>query len=129
VTPGETITVTGKQFKGNVDVLLRLYPASDPDVTTLTKSVHTNGANGSFTTTITMPLTVTESQILTADGLAGCPADPIQIFISAPTGTGTGPHTPAMTGVDVALLIAAAGALIGAGVVFTRGGRRRATHS
>jgi hypothetical protein len=34
-----------------------------------------------------------------------------------------------MTGVDVALLSAAALALIGAGVLFTRGGRRKSIHS
>jgi hypothetical protein len=134
VNPGESITVTGKDFKAGSAVHLTLYPQSDPS-----KKKHypaiTASSGGTFTDTIVLPSTARGNQVLVSDGIAsGCPADPIQIDVlgagsSASSGGSSTP--PAVTGVDIALLTAIAAALVGAGVVFTRGGRqrRRAAHS
>jgi hypothetical protein len=134
VNPGDKITVTGQGFDPGATVALTLYPKSDPSAVQTIKTV-TASSKGKFRTFITMPLDAVGNQILTANGNAQCPADPVQIFVKgagasgSPTGTGSNPGTPAMTGVDVALLIVAAGVLLGAGVIFTRGGRRRASHT
>ena len=124
--PGQTITVTGEEFQSNVQVTITMTPYG------ITLAKVTTDSNGKFSTGITMPLDARGDQLIHANGPGKvCPADPIQITVSggAPgggsggAGGGTG-GPPAMTGVDVALLVGVALALLGAGVLFTRGGRR-----
>jgi hypothetical protein len=138
--PGQTISVTGKEFQANVTVRLYLTPSADypgtvsaakPAGSSVLLASVTTDANGTFSADVTMPLDARGHQILSADGPGKvCPADPIQINVSAGAGGGSsapggGGGPPAMTGVDVALLIGVALALLAAGVLFTQGGRRK----
>jgi hypothetical protein len=125
VRPGQTITVTGEQFQSNVQVSIRMTPYG------ITLATITTDSDGKFSTGVTMPLDARGHQLIHADGPGKvCPADPIQIIVSGgaggggSTGTGGTGGPPAMTGVDVALLVGVALALLAAGVLFTRGGRR-----
>ncbi len=122
---GEAIAVTGANFKPNVTVTLKLTPADEIVGTPRTD------ADGKFSTTITMPADSEGNQLLSAVGEPKvCPADPIHLVVSgnggsSSSGGGGGGQPPAMTGLDVALLIGIALALLGAGVLFTRGGKHR----
>lgn len=123
--PGQTITVTGEDFQSNVQVTLRMTPYG------ITLARVTTDSDGKFSAGVTMPLDARGNQLIHADGAGKvCPADPIQITVKGSagggsTGTGGTGGPPAMTGVDVALLVGVALALLAAGVLFTRGGRRR----
>jgi hypothetical protein len=123
--PGQTITVTGEEFQANAQVTLTMTPYG------ITLAKVTTDSNGKFSTGVTIPLDARGHQLIHANGPGKvCPADPIQITVSGgaggggSTGTGGTGGPPAMTGVDVALLVGVALALLGAGVLFTRGGRR-----
>ena len=80
---------------------------------------------------VIIPLDARGNQLIKTDAPGKvCPADPIQIVVSG-GGTGGGGSNPpgsgqppAMTGVDIALLGGVAVALIAAGVLFARSGRR-----
>jgi len=127
VNPGESITVTGKDFDPNQVVTLTLTPASNGTGVVKHYGPVNADSKGAFTLEIVMPLKSTGNQILASDGIqAGCPADPIQITIGGTQGGGSQP--PAHTGVDIALMVGVAAILLAAGVLFTRSGmRRRAT--
>lgn len=130
---GESITVTGTHFDPNSTVRLELRP---PGSTLGT--AHSN-AQGQFSIGVTMPANASgRHDIVAVGGNAapgpGCPADPSQALDIQSTGGasssgGPGPNGggggPAMTGVDIAGLIAAALALLGVGYLVNRGGRRR----
>ncbi|MBN9620294.1 MAG: hypothetical protein J0H43_11280, partial [Actinobacteria bacterium] len=117
--PGESITVTGAHFDPNSTIALKLVPPG----TTLT-TVHSS-STGTFTTHVTMPSSATGNHDIVAVGGntaagPGCPADPAQTLYIQSTGTGGstgapasngGGGGPAMTGLDIAGLIAAALAL------------------
>lgn len=141
---GQTITVTGEQFKPNTTVKLWLTPRSDfpgsvssaarPAGSSVLLATVTTDSSGSFSAQVTIPLDVSGHQVLSADGPGKiCPAEPIQITVSGGAGGGSssggngGP--PAMTGVDVALLVGIGAALLAAGVLFTQSGRRRSRHA
>lgn len=144
--PGQTITVTGEDFQPNTSVKLYLTPKSDfpgsvssaakPAGSSVLLASVTTDSDGKFSAGVTMPLDASGNQVLSADGPGKiCPADPIQIKVSggAPGGGSTSPGgnggPPAMTGVDVALLVGIALVLLAAGVLFTQSGRRRSRHA
>lgn len=122
---GERITVTGVNFNAGGHVRLVLdtgdvlgHPTAD--------------ANGSFTTKITMPNGVYGFHKLyhrggkTGQPAKGCPADPgldIGSGASIPAG-GPGHHGgTSFTGIDIAVLLAAAALLIAIGVALNRKSR------
>ncbi|HEV7193278.1 MAG TPA: hypothetical protein VGN35_08740 [Jatrophihabitantaceae bacterium] len=120
--PGETIAVTGQGFDGVQALTLVLTPGND-----VLGHVSTNSA-GTFSTHVTLPAGATGTAVIHAEGSgSACPVGPIQIGISSGT-----PHTPQsplpFTGVDVLTAIAIALALIGVGLLLTRGGRRSRSH-
>jgi len=132
VNPGETITVTGQGFVAHKVVHLTLKPAADGTGSVKHYGPVTADSKGKFTLAIVMPKNSTGHQILSSDSVGTitrngiketCPADPIQLLINA--GSTGGSQPPAHTGVDIALLFGVAVVLLGAGVLFTRGGKRR----
>lgn len=134
VNPGEPLTVTGSGFAPGAIVHLTLYPkVTGPSGPTTKYGPVTADASGNFTLSIVMPVGAIGNQILVSDNVgAGCPADPVQFRVlgaGGSTSPGTGP--PAHTGVDIALMVGIGAVLLGAGVLFTQGGRRRraATHT
>lgn len=122
---GESIVVSGTNFTPNTTIRIELHTA-----VTVLATVKSSAA-GTFTTTVTLPAGVTGSHTIVAvgGGTEGCPASPITIGIqTGPSSTSTGgpPNgPPAFTGVDVLLLLLAAAVLLGAGIMFNRGGKRR----
>lgn len=119
--PGETINVTGKLFKPGVSVTLTMTPFG------ITLATVTTDASGSFSAQVTLPTDARGNQQINANGAGQvCPADPIQITINSGGGSGGpgGGTPPALTGTDIALLAGIALALLTAGVVFARGGKR-----
>jgi hypothetical protein len=124
--PGQTITVTGEQFKPNESVGIHMTPYG------IKLAQVTTDSSGSFSAQVTMPLDARGNQLIKTDAPGKvCPADPIQIVVSG-SGTGGGGSSapgsgsgqpPAMTGVDIALLSGVAVALIAVGVLFARSGR------
>lgn len=133
--PGATITVTGTSF--DADATIRLYIEKPR---TFLRSVKSD-ADGSFSTTVTLPDGLTGNRVITAIGgqVNVCPIDPVQISIQggAAASAGGGGSTnggggTAFTGVDIAALLAAAAGLIGVGVLMNRKGRtakRSTTHA
>ena len=122
--PGETITVAGTNFTPGASV--------DIDLDTNTTLGHaTADASGNFSVHVTLPAGVTGNHVIRAvgTGLGNCPVDPIQINASGAEGSSSSSGGLASTGVDILTGIAVALALVGAGVLFTRGGRRRHHHS
>ena len=120
--PGQTITVTGEQFKANVSVTITMTPYG------ITLAKVTTDSNGKFSAQVTMPSDARGHQLIHANGQGRiCAADPIQITINGggTSGGGGSGGPPAMTGVDIALLTGIALALLVAGVLFSRSGRRR----
>ncbi|MCW2498003.1 hypothetical protein [Jatrophihabitans sp.] len=127
VNPGESITVTGKGFVKGAAITLFLYPKANPSDKATVASLHAD-STGAFSTSITMPLDAVGNQIISVNGSASCPADPVQVSVigPAPTSASSGSgQPPAVTGTDIGLMVAVAAILVGAGAVFTRGGRRR----
>jgi hypothetical protein len=135
--PGETIEVSGQHYIGSESVKIYIGGTlgDDCDPTSyhggiFVGTAHTN-AQGAFDPPVVTP-NLSGAQLLIGIGASGKPYDfdflTLHIGGTSPTGTGTGPHTPAMTGVDVALLVVAGGVLLIVGYAFIRGGRRRATH-
>lgn len=129
--PGQSITVSGENFTPNASVRLELHT----DVIVL-KTV-TADANGSFSTSVTLPDDVVGTHsIVAATGApnsSDCPGNPV-VIIHIQTGgssTSTGGHHggTSFTGVDVLAMLVGAAVLIGAGVAFNRGGRRRGSYA
>jgi hypothetical protein len=126
---GEAITVSGVNFTANAHVRLELHTK----VYVLANV--TTSAQGTFSTSVTMPAGVVGSHTIVAIGggaVPGCPAEPIQIVkVQPPGGNGGGNGGgsngggTAFTGVDVLLLVLIAALLVGAGVMLNRGGKRR----
>ena len=116
--PGETITISGQGFDGVQSLTLVLTPGN-----VVLGHVATSTA-GTFTTHVTLPAGVTGSKVIRADGSGSdCPVDSINIQVSS----NPPPHNPTnlpFTGVDVLTALAIALALIGVGLLLTRGGRR-----
>ena len=122
--PGESVTVTGSKFDAHGHVRLVL------DGRVLRRV--TADADGSFTTTVRMPDGVTGSHVLHARGgktnqPSDCPADPALNIGSGANGPGTPGHHggTSFTGVDIALLLAAAALLIAVGVALNRKSRTK----
>ena len=130
---GAKITVTGANFTPNHKVTLELKTKTYFLVSL------TTDAGGAFSVQVQLPAGVTGQHHIVAVGgspnIDGCPSNPVQIINihgpGSPTATSTtsngGP--PAFTGVDIAALRAAAAALIAAGVLFARSGKRRSRHA
>jgi hypothetical protein len=92
-------------------------------------SAETNGS-GAFDPGVYVPDSLSGNQIVTGIGASLKKYDfdtqAITIGGATPTSASTSPgSTPAQTGEDIAMMLAAGAVLVGAGVVFTRGGRRR----
>jgi hypothetical protein len=119
--PGEVITVTGSGFKADQSLTLVLQPSP---VTTLAHV--TADSSGAFSTRITLPAGASGSHVIVADGSgSSCPVDPIQIQVAGTSHSPSGGGGLASTGVDILVAVAVALSLICAGLVLTRGGRRR----
>lgn len=134
-TPAENepITVSGVNFSPNTTLTLELDNSAHKLGTVRTD------AQGSFTTTVTMPPGVTGSHLIIAVGgtTKNCPVDPsVRIDIQAAgrqgggaagggSGSGGSHGGTAFTGVDILLLLVIAAGLVGAGVALVRSGRRR----
>ncbi|MDQ2797762.1 MAG: hypothetical protein M3Y06_11475 [Actinomycetota bacterium] len=129
--PGETITVTATGFLPNVSVKLVLRSQSRSTEVYNLKTVKTS-AQGSFTTQITLPDGTTNGgqyDLVATNGfdtVGGC-TDPFQaIQIGAANAGGGGNNGgsngggTAFTGVNVLILLVAAGALIGTGLLLNR---------
>lgn len=137
---GEAITVSGTNFKPNASVRLELHTR-----VYLLKTV-TSGADGTFSTQVSMPDGVTGRHLIVAVGgsmsAAGCPAAPsVSVDIqgagvggvatsSVPAGAGgqsNGPGGTAFTGVNVLLMLIVAAILVVLGVMLNR--RNSARHA
>lgn len=127
--PGETITVTGSKFDphGHVRVVL--------DSGDVLKRVTAN-AGGSFATQVRIPDGLSGQHVLHARGgktnqPADCPADPaLNIGSGANVPDSPGHHGgTSFTGVDIALLLAAAALLIAVGVALNRKSRTKTSVS
>jgi hypothetical protein len=123
---GQQITVTGSGFAAGQSITLVLRS----DVVVLAHV--TADANGNFSVQVRIPADAEGAHVIAVqEDTSDCPVDPIQIRVQ---GHGTeGVTTPggglAFTGFDAFAAIAIALALIGAGVLLSRGGRRRRHHS
>ena len=119
-TPGETITISSSGLPPHSNVRIELHT----DVVVL-KTVETD-ANGSFTTTVTLPAGVTGTHTIVAvpdkPMAPGCPPPSVTINIQNgnPGGGGT-----SFTGVDVLAMVLGAAALLAIGVALNRSGKRR----
>jgi hypothetical protein len=121
---GQTIEVSGLGYLPNENVALTIGGIS-------VGTAHTDG-DGNFDPPVVVPATLLGDQPLTGTGASGEPYDVDSLVLNI-RAAGTGPTTSggglASTGVDILTGIAVALALIGAGVLFARGGRRRHSHS
>jgi hypothetical protein len=136
--PGESITVSGRNFDANARIEIVL------DKPGRVMRTVTSDSNGQFTTSITLPAGLTGRHLFKAigggsDATRGCPADPGQAFdvqggsaasLEPGSSGANGPGAPgsngggtAFTGLDVAGLLAIAAALIGAGALLNRRSR------
>lgn len=122
VNAGDSITVTGANFVAGASVRLELH--SDP----VTLATVTVGADGTFSTEVTIPDSFANTgghELVAVGGQSeACPADPAAISV----GGGDSPLSPpgglSFTGTTVATYLLVAAALIGAGVLLARSGRR-----
>ena len=115
-TAGDSLAVTGANFSPNASITLDLQGP-----TTRLGTV-TADAQGAFSTSVTLPSGTTGSHRLVASGglTAGCSAPTVSLDIAAAsTGASSGGGT-AVTGVDIAAMIAVALGLIIVGVVLQR---------
>jgi hypothetical protein len=117
--PGATFTISSSGMPANSNVRLELH--SDP---ILLKTVTTD-ANGSFSTSVTLPDGVTGTHTIVAipdkPMAPGCPPPSVTINVQPPTP----PGGTSFTGVDVLAMLLGAAALLGVGIALTRGGKRR----
>ena len=123
--PGGTITIVGSHFASDTPVQLELHPSGR-----VLASVVSDG-RGSFTTAVTLPSGLHGTQriaaVTTPPLASGC--SPSVTFTIGQLG---GAHqesggSTAFTGTDVLAIVAAGAAILGVGLVLTRGGRRRRT--
>jgi hypothetical protein len=137
---GEKFEVSGEHFVKNEPVKIYIggslgVPCDSSSYTpgTFVGTGHTD-ADGNFDPQVKMPAGYSGTVLLIGIGATGLPYDfatvNLQIGGSSASGTSSNPGPPAHTGVDIALMLAVAVVLLGAGVLFTRGGRRRrASHT
>lgn len=142
----ETITVSGQNFQASTTVELDLVKQSDE--TSFSSAVHTvaaqsyalgtatTDASGAFTLKVTMPGASAGAGTYLVRGYThyNGPDVPTQtVYLTSgssgtggtTTGTGTGSGGTALTGVDIAALVAAALVLIGSGALLASRGRNR----
>lgn len=121
---GQTIEVSGLGYQPNEDVALTIggIPVG---------TAHTD-SNGNFDPPVVVPATLIGDQPLTGTGASHQPYDVdslvLNIRASGAGGSSSSSGGLASTGVDILTGVAIALALIGAGVLFARGGRRRHNH-
>lgn len=130
--PGDTVEVSGAHYRPNEAVTIYITGSmTQCKPSTFTGGIkvgtgHTN-ASGSFDPAVVVPNGLSGTVTVYGLGASLLPTDystqPLNIAGAGGSGGGTQP--PAHTGVDIALMLTAGGLLLGAGVVFTRGGRRR----
>jgi hypothetical protein len=131
--PGETILVSGVDFRAHAAVRLELHSA--PRYLTTART----DARGSFATRVRIPEDIHgRHRLVAATGRpdnANCPGNPyvaiyVQGGVTASTAPPGGHHGgTSFTGIDVLLILLAAAVLIGTGVALDRGGKRRHAHS
>ena len=134
---GDKLELSGTHYLPNEDVALyisgKLTECKPSTLHNFIKvgTAHTD-ANGSFDPTVTVP-NVSGHVTMFGIGasLKGYDYSTQPLTIAATNNSSGSTQPPAHTGVDIALMLAAGGLLVGAGVVFTRGGKRRrvASHS
>lgn len=122
---GQTIEVSGKTYHANEAVTLTIGGI-------FVGTAHTD-ANGNFDPPAVVPVSLLGDQPLTGRGASGQANDVdslvLHITAAGVEATGSTSGLP-NTGVDILTGVAVAIALIGAGILFTRGGRRRrSSHS
>ncbi|MCU1656129.1 MAG: hypothetical protein JWO57_785 [Pseudonocardiales bacterium] len=119
--PGQSITVSGSAFAAHQSVTLIL------DTSSTVLGHVTASAAGTFSTSARMPTDVRGNHLITVQGdVSGCPVDPVQINVQSGAGSSSsGGGGLAFTGFDAVLAVAVALGLIGAGVLLSRGGKRR----
>jgi hypothetical protein len=121
---GQTIEVSGLGYQPNEDVALTIggIPVG---------TAHTD-ADGNFDPPAVVPASLIGDQPLTGRGASGQPYDVdsliLNIRAAGAGGSSSSSGGLASTGVDILTGVAVALALIGAGVLFARGGRRRHNH-
>ena len=131
--PGDTLELSGAHYLDNETVTLYITgQMTQCEPNTLHNAIkvgtaHTDG-NGSFDPQVTVPLGLKAGHT-TMFGI-GASLEPYDystqpLTILGEGGSSGSTQPPAHTGVDIALMLTAGGLLLGAGVVFTRGGRRR----
>jgi hypothetical protein len=121
---GQTIEASGIGYHANEDVALSIggIPVG---------TAHTD-SSGNFDPAVVVPTSLIGDQPLTGAGASGQPDDIDSIVLNiraAGAGGSSSSGGLASTGVDILTGVAIALALIGAGVLFARGGRRRHNHS
>jgi hypothetical protein len=120
---GQTIEVSGLTYHANESVTLTIGGI-------FVGTAHTDAA-GNFDPPAVVPVSLLGDQPLTGRGASGAAndVDSLVLHITTSGHSANGGGLP-NTGVDVLTGLAVAIALIGAGVLFTRGGRRRrSSHS
>lgn len=121
--PGETITVTGTNFRADARVHLVMH------TTTYDLGTFTANAQGHFTAEVRLPRGVAGNHVILATSGAAhirqCAGQPIQIH--RPGGVNAQPpgHGTSFTGIDILIILLVAAGLLGAGVALTRSGKRR----
>jgi LPXTG-motif cell wall-anchored protein len=118
---GQTIEVSGLTYHANEAVTLTIGGI-------FVGTAHTD-SNGNFDPPAVVPVTLLGDQPLTGRGASGAAndVDSLVLHITAAGTSNTGGGGLPNTGVDILTGLAVALALLGAGVLFLRGGRRRHT--
>jgi hypothetical protein len=115
--PGQTITVTGVNFKANENISLVYDTGRNlADVRV--------PASGRFSVGVQVPQVTGNHMIFVQGDHSVCPPDPIQINVQTTTGGGGGLSS---TGANVLTAIVVAIALLAGGILLTRSGRRRSS--
>jgi hypothetical protein len=123
----QQVVVTGSGFAAGESVTLTLHSAGSADVQLGTV---TADASGHFSMSVTIPPSPSGSWQLTAVGAvaASCTAS-IQLGFAGEHSNVPPPGGPSSTGVDVALILAVALVMIGAGVISLLAARSRSRRS
>ena len=121
---GQTIEVSGIGYVADEDVRLTIGGI-------FVGTAHTD-SGGNFDPPVVVPASLLGDQPLTGAGASGQPYDidslVLNIRAAGEGGSSSSNGGLAHTGVDILTGVAVALALIGAGVLFARGGRRRHNH-
>jgi hypothetical protein len=130
--PGDTIEASGTHYRPNEDVTIYITGT----MTECKPSTFANGikvgtghtdANGSFDPSIVVPQGLSGNVTVYGIGASLLPYDysTQPLSLAGAGGSSGSTQPPAHTGVDIALMLTAGGVLLGAGIIFTRGGKRR----